>query len=312
MHQRRQHVTLPSVSRRCAALLPLLACASMAGAQGLAPGTVSTTVNAAALSQLDTDFDTGGGSSDWSAANVGLTVTRQFTSAFSAGFSLSYGAENWHFDAPGAFGGVAPWGDIRRPNIGLRFAYSTAPDLSWFVAPQLGWNYASGASASDGATYGAVFGATKVFSPDLVVGFGLSVFRQIDDTKYFPFVIVHWQITDKLRLSNPLQGGPAGGAGLELSYAWSNDWELGAGGAYRDYRFRLSDTAPTPAGLGRNSGVPLFARLTRRFGPTAQVDLYAGMVVGGRLQVLDASGATVQSSDYGAAPMIALSGSFAF
>lgn len=312
MPSRRPHVVRPFVSRRCAALLPLFACASMAGAQGLAPGAMSSTVSAVALSQLDTDLDSGGGSFHWSGAKVGLTVTRQFTSAFSAGISASYGIENWHFDAPGAFGGAAPWADIRQPNVGLRFAYSSAPDLSWFVAPQLGWNYASGASASDGVTYGAVFGATKIFSPELVVGFGLSVFRQIDDTKYFPFVIVHWQISDKLRLSNPLQGGPAGGAGLELSYAWSNDWQLGAGGAYRDYRFRLSDDAATPAGLGRNSGVPLFARLTRKFGPSAQIDLYAGVVVGGRLQVLDASGVTVQSSDYGASPLIALSGSIAF
>ena len=307
----RKKITRSNRYARRAATFVLLAGTCIAHAQTPAPGTVTTSMNASALSQLNTDLDSGG-NFRWSSAGVGLSVTRQFTSELSVGVTARYAVEDWSFDTPSAFGGVAPWGDIRQPSLGMRFAYNLTPDWSLFVAPQMAWNYESGASASDGATYGAVVGATKTFSPALVVGFGLSAFRQIDENKYFPFLIVNWKITDQLRLSNPLQGGPAGGAGLELSYAWSDSWEIGAGGAYRDYRFRLRDDAPTPAGLGRNSGAPLFARLTRKFGPKAQVNLYAGMVVGGKLRVLDASGETVQSSDYGVAPMIALNGRIAF
>ena len=65
-------------------------------------------------------------------------------------------------------------------------------------------------------------------------------------------------------------------------------------------------------GLGRNSGIPVFAKLTHKFGPAAQIDLYAGVVANGRLRVLDSQGNTVQQSDYGTAPLIALSGSFSF
>jgi outer membrane receptor protein involved in Fe transport len=109
-----------------------------------------------------------------------------------------------------------------------------------------------------------------------------------------------------------VQAGPAGGAGLELSYSWGNGWTLGGGAAYRDYRFRLRSDGPTPNGIGQNSGTPVFARLRYTFNPAAHIDLYAGAVVGGRLKVLDASGATLQQSDYGTSPLLALSGSISF
>ena len=297
-------------SRLCA-MTVLLGAASIAHAQALASGQTSTTLNAGVLGQLDTDLDSGG-SFNWTSASLGLKVAHQFSGAVSSSVSVGYVSEDWSFDAPTAFGGKAPWGRIQRPSLGFNFGYKSAKDLTWFVAPQLQWAYEDGASASDGLNYGAVFGATKTFSPDLVVGFGLGVFRQIDDTKYFPFVVVNWQINDKLRLTNPLPAGPAGGAGLELVYAWNNEWELGGGAAYRDYRFRLSEDGAVPGGIGRNTGAPIFVRLTRKFGPSARVDLHAGTVIDGRLRVMDAGGATVQSSDYGTAPLLGLTGSINF
>lgn len=291
--------------------LGLLSACTLVSAQAPAPGEVSTSVTLSGLTQLNTDIDKGG-RFRWSGADVGISVTRQFTAEFSAGISARYQSENWRFDTPGAFGPVAPWGNVLRPSVGLNLGYNLAENWSLFVAPQVEWAYESGAGSGDALNYGAVVGVSKVFSPTLFAGFGLGAFRQIDRTQYFPFFIVNWQITDTLRLSNPLQAGPAGGAGLELAYAWSDDWEIAGGAAYRDYRFRLRSDAPTPDGLGRNSGTPVFARLTRKFGPAAQIDLYAGMVVGGRLQVLNAAGSTVQSSDYSASPLIALSATLGF
>ena len=290
----------------------LLASSFAATAQApAAPGEVSSSLTLTALGQLDTGIDQGG-RFRWTGADLGGSISRQFTPALSVGVQARYVAENWSFDTPTAFGAAAPWKNILRPSIGLNVGYNLAPDLSLFVAPQVEWAYESGASASDGLNYGAVAGVTKVFSPTLFAGFGLGVFRQIDRTQYFPFVIVNWQINDAWRLSNPLQAGPAGGAGLELAYTASDDWELAGGAAYRDYRFRLRSDAPTPSGLGQNSGAPVFARLTRKFGPVAQIDLYAGAVVGGRLRVLNEAGTVVQSSDYNPAPFFALSGTIQF
>ena len=58
-------------------------------------------------------------------------------------------------------------------------------------------------------------------------------------------------------------------------------------------------------------GVPAgdYLRFTYRRS-TESVD--AGVVANGQLRVLDASGSTVQQSDYGTSPLLALSGSFSF
>jgi hypothetical protein len=274
-------------------------------------GTTATSLTASVLTQLDTDIDRGGNFS-WSGADINAGVTHTFTTAFSAGISAKLGAERWSFDGPSAFGASAPWGTIYRPGVGLNVGYRATRDLSVFVAPQVEWAYEAGASASDAMNYGAIVGVTKSFSPDLILGVGAGAFRQIDRNFYFPFVIVNWKITESLRLSNPLQAGPTGGAGLELAYSWPNAWELAAGAAFREYRFRLNADGPTPDGLGQNQGVPLFLRLTRNFGPAARIDLYAGAVVGGELKLINAAGGTVQSSKYGTAPLLALSATARF
>jgi hypothetical protein len=149
-------------------------------------------------------------------------------------------------------------------------------------------------------------GFSKIYSPKLVLGIGAGVFRQIDETKVFPFLIVNWQIDDKWRLSNPFRGGPAGGAGLELVYTIDDNWEAAGGGTWRDYRFRLSENGPNPNGIGQNQGIPLFARLSRRLGPNARLDLYAGAVVAGEIKLRDSGGNTLVSSDYNAAPLVGL------
>ena len=301
-------------SARLAALALALAAVASPGrvaAQEHKPGEVTGSASVTGISQLDTDLSDGG-SFRWAGGLVAGSVTWQLARQFSAGLSLRYDFESWKFSTPSALGGAAPWGDINRPSVGLNLAYQHASDLAFFVAPQIEWDYESGASAGSAKNYGGVIGVTKVFSPTLVLGLGAGVFRQIDETKVFPFVIVSWQIDDKWRLSNPLQAGPAGGAGLELAYAIDANWELAGGGTYREYRFRLRDDGPVPDGIGQNRGIPLFARLSRKLGPKGRIDLYAGAVVGGRLEVTNAAGNATTSSDYHTAPLLGITAALDF
>jgi len=294
-----------------AAAIVLATTASGAIAQSAATNPVSLSASLTGIGQLDARLDQGGKFS-WNGVLVQGSAARQFTPEFSAALSLRYGYESWHFDEPWALGTVAPWGQINRPAVGFRMAQQIAPQLGLFIAPELEWSYESGASASDAKTFGAVFGATQYFSPTLVLGVGAGVFRQIDKTRVFPLLIVNWQIDDHWRVSNPFQAGPAGGAGLELVRALGSQWELAAGASFRDYRFRLRDDGPAPGGIGRNEGVPVFARLTRQLGPRGHIDLYAGAVTAGKLRVLDANGATLSSSSYHPAPLLAASATLSF
>jgi len=280
-------------------------------AQPSEPGRVTASASLTGIGQLDTRLDNGG-NFHWSGVVAQAEVTRQFTAGFSAGISARYGYESWHFTAPSSLAATAPWGDIERPALGLRFSQQITPQVAVFAAPEIEWSHESGASASNAKNFGAVLGATNAFAPTLVLGAGVGVFRQIDTTRVFPYLIVHWQIDDSWRLSNPFQAGPAGGAGLELVRRLDAQWELAGGASYRDYRFRLRADGPAPEGIGRNHGIPVFARLTRQLGPTGHLDLYAGAVTGGKLSVLDSSGATMSSSSYHPAPLLGLSATLKF
>jgi hypothetical protein len=279
--------------------------AVQAFAQAPKPGDVTTSVAIAGIAQFDTGLDQGG-DFHWGGLQASGNVTRQFAPDFAAGLSLRYDYQDWSFDNPKAFGGVAPWSNVSAATIGLNLAWSPIPEWRIGFNPTVEWSGESGANAGDSLAYGAVVSATRIFSPDLVVGLGAGVFRQIDDTKVFPFLVVNWKITDRLRLNNPLQAGPAGGAGLELAYTLGDGWELGAGGSYRSYRFRLKNDGPVPGGIGENRFFPVFARLSYAFGAATRLDLYAAAFVDGELNAMRADGSDLYSDKYNAAPAIGL------
>ena len=294
---RRNHVTLAMIAASAALLIPVAALAQTAK-----PGDITASTSISAVYTFNTDLD-GGGDFNWGTGIVSGTITRQVTPQLSVGLTLRYDYENWSFGHPAAFGGQAPWGKLNAPNIAVNFGYAVTPDVSIGVTPTFGWGYETGSSES-GLIYGAIVSATKVWSPDLVLGIGAGIIRQIDETKVFPFLIVHWQINDRWRLANPFRAGPSGGAGLELTYSIDDNWEAAAGGAYRSYRFQLKDTGVAPNGVGENRFVPIFARVTRKLGKQTQLDFYAGVAVSGRLSVDNSSGNGVAQDDYKTAPAL--------
>jgi hypothetical protein len=292
--------------RRTAVLLVALATGLPAGAHAQAPATGNVTASAAltGLAQFDTDLD-GGGSFHWTGGIASASLAQQFTPELAAGLRLQYDYQQWSFDNPTAFGGVAPWESLNLPSVGVSVTYAPSADLRFTVAPAVEWAYESGASTGDALLYGAVASAAKVFSPDLVLGLGAGVFRQIDENKIFPFLVVNWKIDDRWRLTNPFPAGPVGGAGLELVYTM-DQWQFAGGATYRSYKFRLKDDGPTPGGIGEHRFVPVYVRAGRQLAPRTTLDLYAALLVGGRLTVQDANGNDRFQSDYSTAPVVGL------
>jgi hypothetical protein len=271
-----------------------------------------SSVSATALARLRADID-GGGDFSVNAAAVRAKLGRAFGPRTSADISVSYVYEDWRFGTPSALGTTAPWGTVHQPSVGasVRYAYSDA--LAFLVAPQVDWNYETGASASEGLSYGSVVGAIYTYSKTLTVGVGAAAFRQVKPPhRVFPFVIVNWQITEKLLLSNPLEAGPTGGPGVELTYEISEPWDVGI-------RRRVSGH-PLPAATRRaylewhrpGEGVPIFAHFA--FSPSREltVDFYAGAIVNGNMRVLDSNGATLSSSDYNTQPVLGIRAAYAF
>lgn len=285
--------------------------ATICAAQDLPVGANVTSASLTGIAQFNTDFDAGG-SFSWGGGIAAGSVLHQFTKQFAAGVSVQYDFEQWHFSNPAKFGGVAPWRDINQPQIGATFVYAPAEDWTIVVSPSVTWSYETGASTSDALNYGAVVIVSKDFSPTLSIGLGAAVFRQIYHTPVYPFLAIEWQIDEHWKLANPFAAGPAGGAGLELSYAFANGWEAGVGGTYRSFVFRLAQDGPVPDGIGEQTFFPVFFRLSRTMGKQAQFDFYAAALANGTLKVKNPQGNDLASDDYRVAPALALTFRYRF
>lgn len=296
------------ILRIVGALWLLTGSIASAGTRGGPPGgapTGSASVAAGYLQQFGTGIS-GGGEFRISRAFFTADVTGTTGSTTVLGLGLAYDREEYTFSGPSGLGAPAPWGTIHRIGFTPSIFHTVFPDWRILVAPSVGYAGEEGADPGDALVYGAVLSATKTLGPDLSLGFGAGAFRQIDRWRVFPFLSVRWRINDRWRLSNPLRVGPAGPAGLELAYSLDGNWEAAAGGAYRSYRFRLDEDGAVPGGIGEIRGIPLFARLSRTWRHGWRADLYAGVVLGGKLDIENGQGDRIGSASFDPAPLAGL------
>jgi hypothetical protein len=191
--------------------------------------------------------------------------------------------------------------------LDLNLIYTGVENWSFHFVPSVQFAREEGADWDESLTFGAVTMANYSFNPRLTLGIGAGVFRDIDENRFFPFVTIYWQITDSLRLSNPLRSGPAGASGLELAYTPSRRLEFGLGGAWRSFRFRLDDQKITaPNGIGQVDVIPLWGRISLNLSSKLGLDLYAGGAFDGTLRQEDQDSNLINEVDYDPAPFAAL------
>lgn len=272
-------------------------------AQTLPVGATVVSVSITPIAQLDAGLDRGG---DFHGTGViaGASVLRQFTPSFAAGINVRYDHESWSFASPAAFGGTAPWRNVHRPGLGLTLSWEGGSGWRAVAMPSVQWAYESGASTGDAVNWGAVLAVSKTYAKDLTLGLGAGVFREIDENRVFPIVLVDWRLSDRWRLANPFTAGPAGGAGLELIHTPGDRWEFAGGGTWRSYRFRLDRDGPTPGGIGEKRQVPVYVRASYKAGPASRLDLVAGVALAGRLVVNDRDDRELVSEDFDPAPIL--------
>ncbi|MFQ5935473.1 MAG: hypothetical protein ACE5LB_03585 [Acidiferrobacterales bacterium] len=242
------------------------------------------------VSRLFTEFD------------VTMPLSRKVIMTLAFGYDI----ENYNFsDIPG-FAGVKPWDDIRRFGFRPQFFFRGKKRWNYIFTPIVQWVGETNADSDESLIYGATFGATYTFSRKLTIGPAVGAFSRLEKTTIFPFLFINWKINERLTLRNPFRAGPAGTAGLELVYTPNEKWEIAGGGAVRSFRFRLDDEGPVPNGIGESSGLPLFARVTRKFGPQFKLDVYAGAFLEGQLDVENSDGDLLAADTYDPAPLVAV------
>lgn len=302
-----------TVARRAGRLLlaPAMLVATSLQAQEPGGGPPSGfTIGAGVLASPARDLDGGG---DAAVTTAGVGLSHRWTrppGAFELG--LRYDTEDWDFDAPGAFGGTAPWGRLHRLGLSAGWQQPLGPD--W----RLGLRAAFGLAAEDGADLGesrtASVGATvtRSISPGLTLGLGLAVSREIGRNRVRAFPLIDWRFADGWRLGSVAPGSAVGPVGLEVGYRIDPAWNLALGIGTGDRRYRLDDQGPSDGGIAQTSGRPVFLRLGWAPLPGHRFELIGGVDAGGELRLEDRQQRLVREVDLDRGPFIGLGWSSRF
>jgi hypothetical protein len=253
--------------------------------------------------QFETDLDSGG-SFDVQRHFLRFDIARFINRHWTVGLGLSFDYERWNFSDIAGLAGIDLWDEIFRPGISIPIFYSTTTPWRFGIIPSIDFAGASGAETSESLSYGAVLSAAYAFGPDLMLGLGTGIFERLDQSEVFPYIVIDWKINDRLQLTNPFRSGPVGPAGLELVYTPDGSWEMGLGGAYRSYRFRLDDSSAVADGIGEVDFWAPFVRVGWRLGQRCRFDINAGALVGGSITIEDENANELGDTDYDTAPFI--------
>jgi hypothetical protein len=246
----------------------------------------------------------GGGTYESRVLALNLSAKHPMNTHTTVGITFNYTYYENRFRDINAFSVAKPWGNIERMGLSIPVFIRSNTGWVYFLTPSMDFIHERDADWGDSLTYGAVLSASRYFGPKKRLGFGLGLFQQLEEVKVFPFPAVDWQLTDTLRVNNPLPAGPTGPAGLEINYRVNTNWELGIGSAYRRVRFRLTNNGPFPGGTGEENGVIAFLHAATQFGEDMSLDLYGGALLNGELQVEDSQGHNIARHNFDTAPLL--------
>jgi len=268
-------------------------------------------LTALAIHQFNSDLDNGG---DLSVNRYFLQIDwdKRISDTVYTGLSLQYNLNDYSFSETASLWRLKAFEQVHSLGLGIKFMYNIDRDWRIFIVPSIEFSGESGAQVNDSLIYGGIVATAYRISPDLSIGAGVGVFSRLEEISSFPMIVIDWKITEKLRLSNPFRGGPSGPAGLELSYAINKSWEMGVGGAYRSFRFRLNDEGITSKGIFQDRSVPVWGRLSWDHGLRAKIAISAGAFVAGKMKIEDQDGNEITEDNYNTAPFVALTVSIMF
>lgn len=209
--------------------------------------------------------------------------------------SVGYGQDDYRFS------GLPqdPWNNIDNIRAGIFSRW--ALDSAWtFFAAASARAYGERVEDLTSALTGALFGgASYRFSERLSLGPGLGVVGQLEDNpRYFPILVIDWDITRDLNLSTGGGLAATGGPGLMLTYSLSRHWNIGLGGRYDKKRFLLSEQGIAPNGVGEDRSIPLISSVSYILYPGTELSLLVGVNLNGRLTAEDANGTMLYESEY--------------
>ena len=225
------------------------------------PGIKAFYLTASPVFQLGSNIN-GGGSLSVNSLYTSGGFQYQINEKFGMGLGLYYNASSYRFSGVTAIPLPDPWDTVLNYGGGIPFTFALTKQWQIIIVPSVQFAGETGANWGSSLVYGGIGSVTYNWGKANYIGLGVAGFQNLGETDIFPYINVNWHITDRWRLSNPLESSPNGPGGLKLSYGLTPHWEIGAAGAYRFYRFRLDRNGSLPNGIGQYSQLPLVGNLT--------------------------------------------------
>jgi hypothetical protein len=254
----------------------------------------------------------GGGTLSTTSLIFHADISRQINPRLKLGLGFTYDYTNYDFSGLTDFPVAKPWREVQRLGFSLPVICNLTDQWRLIIIPTAQFSGEFGAEFGDSLVYGGAVAVAYAFRPDAVFGLGVASYANLEEPSVFPYPVIRWQITPKLRLTNPFRTSPAGPAGLELSYALADHWTVGLGGAYRSQRFRLDANGSVPNGIGEYKSIPAFVRFSYKPAPFFGVDLYSGVSFLNKLYIDDANGDNLFKTRHDITPLLGLSVSGTF
>ncbi len=252
-----------------------------------------------------TDLDLGG---SYSVDRVGLELKAKtkIGQDWRMEGNLRYLFNDYDFNGAVGLGGD-PWSDIHTLQMDARFEWWPTNDIVVIFGPFVMWSRESGAGWAEALTGGAFGGVMFVSSAQLAWGAGIGISSQLeDDALVYPILFLDWKFSGDMKLTSV--AGPVGLAftGIEWVWDFADHFEFGVGARYEFRRFRLDNSGFAPNGVGEETSIPFWGRLSYRVNDNFAVDVYAGVVAGGKFKVDDADGTRLGTDDSELAPTLAI------
>ncbi len=235
------------------------------------------------------DFDNGG-QARLESLQANFGVNHDLNQQHNLGLNIQLAREKWYFEqSPWKI--AEPWQQLERVTFSMPYRYTSQSGWFYSVTADASNSKEKNAEAKESWIYGMNASVAHAFSPTLLLGVGAGVYRQLEKTSGFPFLIVNWKITPNLTLANPFTVGPVGPAGLELSWGFTPQFEIGVGAAMRQFQYRLAKNNPlAPDGVLEEQYVPVFLHAAYKIQPNWRLDAYTGLAAGGKFTILDKNG----------------------
>ncbi len=281
-----------------------LLCAQNALAQAPGADPVSFNFEGAFALQSSSDLSDVEGSFSVNRWYAGMGVTYSWDPRNSLGLYAGGGSAKYDFDTGTAMGDGMPWEEIHETRISLIGRFGFGETGSVFLIPTARHNGEKDSDTGDGRTYGLFAAAAWRLNESLTIGPGFGIFSKIEDgTRFFPILVIDWQISERWNLSTSRGLAASQGPGVTLNYKATETWTFGLTSRYENLEFRLDEDGTTPGGIGRDQSIP--AVLSAAWEPDKHVKLalFAGLEFAGKLKLKNAQDELLSESNYDPAPI---------